>query len=283
MTTKSNCTAGTPAPVRAWGLDRQSPVPLYLQIRQQLVVMISDWPDASRQFPTDEELARQFEVAKATVRQAIGDLTRSGLLRRQRGAGTFVVPPLVERLQPSVGIERNYELAGGSISYKVYALEKRPATAAEAQKLQIDNGAPVVWLRRVRSLAHVPVAIDDRVMPRKIADLLGFDMNAATSSIIHLVKSKLALSKASWELNARLAGQQDSLLLQIPRTDPILSRALVYYQSDGMPILMGETRHRSDILRCGFEMELTNAGAEADIRSWTGEALLTQPEEDVPA
>jgi GntR family transcriptional regulator len=266
-----------------WQLDRESPVPLYLQIRQQLMVMISGWTDMQQRFPSDEELARQFEVTKATIRQAMGDLTRAGLLTRQRGAGTFVVPPMVERLAPSVEIEKNYKLAGGSLSYKIHALNERPATAAEARTLQLDPGAPVVWLRRVRSMAHVPVAIDDRVMSRSMADLLNFDSAAATNSIIDLVQSRLKLTRAVWELNARLAGPEDSALLQIPPTDPILSRSLVYYQEDGKAILMGDTHHRSDLLRCGFEMDLSGADTGPEVHSWTGEALLAQPDPEISA
>ena len=63
----------TSAPLQSasWELDRSSPVPLYLQIRQQLVALISDWPDPARKFFTDEELTQHFDVAKATVRQAL--------------------------------------------------------------------------------------------------------------------------------------------------------------------------------------------------------------------
>lgn len=266
----------------SWRIDRESPVPLYLQIRQQLMLLISGWTDASQRFPSDEELAQQFDVTKATIRQAIGDLTRAGLLRRRRGAGTFVVPPLVERLKPSAEIEKNYNLSGGSVSYKIHSLRDRAATAAEAETLSLEVGTPVVWLRRVRSLAHVPVAIDDRVMSRAVADRLELDAAAAATSIIDRVQSRFKLTRAAWELNARLAGFEDSILLQIPPSDPILSRTLVYYQGDGRAILMGDTRHRSDLLRCGFEMDLSDDGVGTDVRSWTGEALLARPNPALP-
>lgn len=249
-------------------------MPLYLQIRQQLVVMISEWPDPNQKFHSDEYLTEYFDVAKATVRQALSDLTQSGLLRRRRGAGTFVVPPMVERLQPSPDIEKHYQLSGGAVSFRVHALEERPATPNETKTLGIADGAPVLYLKRVRSIAHIPVAIDERVMPKNIAEKLGISTRTAAASIIDLVQDKLDLSRASWELNARLAGQQDSALLQIAPTDPILVRSLVYYASDDTTILMGDTRHRSDMLRCGFEMNLLDETPGADIHSWTSEALL---------
>ncbi len=267
-------------------IDRSSPVPLYLQIRQQLVAMIADWPDPTIKFLTDEELAAQFEVAKATVRQAIADLGDQGLLTRRRGAGTFVVPPLVERLRPNMDIEDQYELTGAAVTHRVLTLHRRMPTPAETRALALDPETDVVFLRRVRSVAHVPVAVDDRVMTVDMATRLGFDASTAAGSIINLVRKSFTLSKASWEMNARLAGQRDAMLLQIMPSDPILVRSLIYFAKDGVPILTGETRHRSDMIRCGFEMDLTapvpDQHAGRSVRSWTSEAFLATPSPDGP-
>lgn len=259
------------------GLDRDSPVPLYLQIRQRLIGMIAKWPDPEEKFPTDEQLAQHFDVAKATVRQALADLAQSGLLTRRRGAGTFVVPPLVEKLRPNMNTEDQYELSGGAVSHQIHAFDTRPATAPEAAALQIDEGTPVLSLRRVRALAHVPVAIDERVMTAEIAGRLGLTHAAATSSIIDLVKRRLKLARAAWDLQARLAGDYDALLLQIRPEDPILVRSLTYFDDEETPILIGETRHRSDMVRCGFEMDLSASPRAGQVQSWTREALLAGP------
>lgn len=259
------------------GLDRDSPVPLYLQIRQRLIGMIAQWPDPNEKFLTDEQLAQHFDVAKATVRQALADLTQSGLLTRRRGAGTFVVPPLVEKLRPNMDSEDQYELSGGAVSYQIHAFDTRPATPSEAAALQIDVGTPVLSLCRLRALAHVPVAIDDRVMTAEIAGRLGLTHAVAASSIIDLVKRRLKLARASWDLQARLAGEYDALLLQIRPEDPILMRSLTYFDDDDTPILIGETRHRSDMVRCGFEMDLTASPHAGRVQSWTREALLAGP------
>lgn len=42
--------------------------------------------------PSEHDLALEFHVAYATVRQAISDLVREGLLRRVHGRGTYVCP-----------------------------------------------------------------------------------------------------------------------------------------------------------------------------------------------
>ncbi len=258
-----------------WKPDRNSPVPLYLQIRQQLVALIGAWPDPELRFFTDEELTRHFGVAKATVRQALSDLSQSGLLRRRRGNGTFVVRARhVEQLTPVLDIERQYELAGATTTSRIHAFETRVAAPDEARALRVPAGTSVVSVRRVRSLAHVPIAIDDRVMTTPMAAALNFTERTAAASIVDRVRRKTELGHASWQLEARLAGELDAILLQISAMDPILARSLVYFAADGTPILAGETRHRSDMVRCGFEMDLASEASPGDVRSWTREALL---------
>jgi GntR family transcriptional regulator of arabinose operon len=49
--------------------------------------------------PTELELATSAEVSRNTVRHALGELERGGLIRRVRGSGTFVHESAMERLK----------------------------------------------------------------------------------------------------------------------------------------------------------------------------------------
>src|SRR6185437_17137686 len=72
-------------------LDRGSPIPLYLQIKQYLKRRISAWEPQDDKFFTDAELCGMFHVSRMTVRQAVQELVDDGLLKRARGIGTFLV------------------------------------------------------------------------------------------------------------------------------------------------------------------------------------------------
>ena len=45
---------------------------------------------AGKQIPTEKEFAETYRVSSITVRQAILDLVKEGLLLRKQGKGTFV-------------------------------------------------------------------------------------------------------------------------------------------------------------------------------------------------
>ncbi|MEK2476069.1 GntR family transcriptional regulator [Streptomyces noursei] len=73
-------------------ITHSSPIPLYHQIASVLRQRILDgtYP-AHHQLAPEQDLAREFGVSRATVRQALLDLVESGLLARQHGRGTFVL------------------------------------------------------------------------------------------------------------------------------------------------------------------------------------------------
>jgi len=72
-------------------VDRGSKEKLYVQIYSIFLEKIEsgEWP-AENQIPTEDELCRNYDVSKVTVREAIQELVREGYLKRQQGKGTFV-------------------------------------------------------------------------------------------------------------------------------------------------------------------------------------------------
>jgi GntR family transcriptional regulator len=75
-------------------VDRESRVPLHEQLCLQFRAAIHTGRlDPSAPLPPEPELAADLGVSRFTLRQALGQLVREGLLKRQRGRGTFVVEP----------------------------------------------------------------------------------------------------------------------------------------------------------------------------------------------
>lgn len=69
----------------------RSRVPRYLQLAALFRNRIASgqWPVGER-IPNLDELAAEFAVARGTMREAMGELEREGLLERVRGRGSFV-------------------------------------------------------------------------------------------------------------------------------------------------------------------------------------------------
>jgi len=69
-------------------------VPKYVTVKRSILEMIeSGQYKPGDLIGTEKEFLKLFPVSAATVRRAIEDLVRDGLLERRRGQGTFVVEP----------------------------------------------------------------------------------------------------------------------------------------------------------------------------------------------
>lgn len=72
-------------------LNRRSAIPLYYQLKEIIrdKIMNGEWKEGD-DIPSETTLAEDFEISRATVRQALGELVSEGMLTRKRGKGTYV-------------------------------------------------------------------------------------------------------------------------------------------------------------------------------------------------
>ena len=72
-------------------LNKYSTVPLYYQLKNILLEQIKSGEFAAgMKIPSEDELCTQYKISRPTVRQAIGELTSSGFLIKEKGKGTYV-------------------------------------------------------------------------------------------------------------------------------------------------------------------------------------------------
>jgi len=244
-------------------LDRGSPTPLFLQIRQRLLAEIASWPDASRRFHGDGELAGRFGVSKMTVRHALANLVADGYLERTRGRGTFVREvPIEERLSPELDIDRQYDRAGRPQAVRVLSFR----TVAERSSPQEDFPAvlkpPLLHIRRLRSVSTVPVAVDDRWIPALLAREAGFTRRNAAGSIVDRLRSRCSLARADWRIRVDRTDAAIGALLQVERGTALLAREMTYVDGDERPILSGRTVHRWDLAQYTVSLPLDPSGSD---------------------
>ena len=71
-------------------VDPSNPIPKYLQISAWLKEVIqSGRYKVGERLPSEVELSQMCGVNRNTLRQAIAELTTAGILRKEKGTGTF--------------------------------------------------------------------------------------------------------------------------------------------------------------------------------------------------
>lgn len=115
--------------------------------------MIADAAGAMEKLPVEAELAERFLVNRHTVRRAIAALSAEGLVRAERGRGTFV-DRLPERLTYPVGartrFSENITSQSRQPAGRLIASKREAADARIAAALKIRIGAP---LHRLETLS----------------------------------------------------------------------------------------------------------------------------------
>jgi GntR family transcriptional regulator len=235
-------------------LDRASPLPLYAQIKQRLITMILNWNRDDR-FYSDEQLCALFRVSRDTIRQAVAELVQAGVLTRSRGLGTFVVLQKVEeRFNPAMDLLQQWAAHGAPLQMTPLVFERRAAPPEIAQALALHAGAPVLFIKRLRTTATVPIAIDYRYLPLDLAG--SWTEEAATGSPLHVLWQTVDIAAGEFAIEAALAGPDEVEYLHVPAGAPVLIRTLRYHDHAGRFVLAGHTVHRADLVRYSLTVPL---------------------------
>lgn len=78
-------------------ISKASPVPLYFQLKTQLVELLKQGIfQAGDKLPTEAEFCELLDISRPTVRQAFSELINEGYITRHKAKGTFVSRPKIE-------------------------------------------------------------------------------------------------------------------------------------------------------------------------------------------
>ena len=117
-------------------LDRTSPLPAYQQISNDIILRISqkEW-NIEDKLPTEAELAAEYGVSRVTLRQAMAQLERDGIICKFQGKGAFV---------------KNNPNAKSSVDSKVLTIEKVFASnSVICEQLQVTPSTPLLYVERL--------------------------------------------------------------------------------------------------------------------------------------
>ncbi|AOI57805.1 GntR family transcriptional regulator [Burkholderia diffusa] len=216
-----------------------SATPLYVQIKDTLRARILDGTYAPHsRMPSEHELCAMFDVSRITVRQALGDLQKEGLLFRLHGKGTFVSKPKafqnVTSLQgfAEAMSSMGYEIVNQLRSFRIVKADRHLAT-----KLNVQEGAPLVEIHRVRLLNREPVSLEQTWVPEALGKrLAGADLVTRDIFLILENDCGVPLGHADMSIDAILADDEIVDALRVEESSPVLRIERLTHDASGAPI-----------------------------------------------
>ncbi len=216
-----NLAALSPMPPMA----RHDGVALWRQIAGQLQQAIGAGSYAPGvRLPTEAELSQHFRVNRHTVRRALEELSRAGLVRVEQGRGSFVAEDVIEyAVEPRTRFSEWIRKHNKEPSGRVLQLKETSATAQVAIGLGIRAGSRVVLMERLGLADGRPVSLATHHFPSvRFRGLL--DALRTASGITEALRS-VGVSdylRQTSRVSARLPSAEEAELLRMPRNRPVL-------------------------------------------------------------
>jgi len=194
-------------------------MPLWAQLEADLRRRLDDG-EFDEKFPTDAEMVEAYEVSRHTVREAIRNLNRTGVLRRERGRGTVVNRSRYEQALGSLySLFNSIESTGAQQTSVVLAMDQRSDSIAAAQ-LELPEDEPFFYLERLREADNEPLAVDRAWIPMSLASPLMEADFTHTALYDELEKRTSVRPDQGWErVSPILPTALDRDLLGLGRTD----------------------------------------------------------------
>lgn len=206
------------------------------------------WAEGAR-IPTVDELAAEYGVARATIRQALGHVEADGLIDRHRAKGTFVRRGLPERLWCEVQTDWNGLLR----SREGATIEILEVSAGAQPPCLPASGTPAPSYRKLRrrhwrdgqAFLLATVFLDERLWPKVRQEDL------STRTALNLVASLpgVHIADARQTLTIGSADVEVATELGIPLNAPVAYVDRTATDETGTVVLIAAGIYRGDLVR----------------------------------
>ncbi len=246
------------------------PVPLYHQVYLVLRQRLLDrtYP-ADRPLPGEIDLAKTFQVSRITVRRALQELAREGLIVRHPGRGTFPAEGVERQATISgnlTGLLENLILMGLKTQVKVLALDYVAPPVPAAGAFAPDGVVEVQRVVRVRSNEGIPFSQLTTYVPAEIGRTFTAEDLAAQPLLGLLERAGVRVASAEQTISAVAADTAVAAALQVaPGTALIKILRLVRDENDRLVEWL-EALYRPD--RYSYRMNLQRSDHNG-IPQWT--------------
>ena len=193
--------------------------------------------------PTEPELAKLYSAGRHSVRRAVTDLAKEGLLSVEQGRGTFVQsrPRLTYAIGARTRMRRNMNAQGVDVSSEMLSVEHLQALDVAALALGISPGAPIIATRRRSFADGVPVSFGTLFHDAsRFADFPARREAMGSVSAVYASYGVEDYIRASTQIHARPARMDEAQLLSQHPDMPVIVVQSIDAEVDSKPIAYTE-------------------------------------------
>ena len=240
-------------------VDPLNPIPKYLQISAWLKEIIQTGRyKKGEKLPSEIELAKMCDVNRNTLRQAIAELVSAGILRKEKGMGTFVsssIPVALKHKLKRISSFRD-DLREIGIKENTKLLKKTIEEAKDhvAKMLILGVNNKVIVVRRLRAGNGIPFIYEESYIPydmfKNILDMdLTGSMYKIISELFNIVLARCEQTIRAVNLKGKIAS-----ILDVPENSAGIFMESITFDENSIPVEVLCSYYRGD--KYIFEVEL---------------------------
>lgn len=222
---------------------RRAGVTLWRQIESVLAGELSSGAiKPGQKLPTEQQLSARFRVNRHTVRRAMEELERRGLIRIEQGRGTFAADDVIDyALSPRTRFSEIIARQNREPSGRILRVAEVLADEAAAKALGVRRGRLLWRVDRLGSADGRPVSFTRHHFPHSRFPGLAEAVADGGGSITRALAAcgVAEYFRRSTRIGARLPTPEEADLLEHPRNRAVLVTEAVNVDADGAPIEYG--------------------------------------------
>ena len=240
-------------------VDETNPIPKYLQISAWLKELIQTGRyKVGEKLPSEVELSKMCGVNRNTLRQAISELTAIGILRKEKGTGTFVGSATAFELRHKLERISSFRdmLGKSTIQANTKIIKKAVEDADDlvAETLFLGSSKKVIVVGRIRAGNGTPYIYEESYLPAVIfSGMLDFDLTGSMYEIIS-EQYNIVLARCKQTISAVNIDRKISKILQIPPNSAVIFSESVTFDEKSMPVELLYSYHRGDKYKLEIEL-----------------------------
>jgi GntR family transcriptional regulator len=171
--------------------------------------------------PSERQLSSEFRVSRLTVRAALDDLVREGLLVRRRGSGTFVAEPKIAQELTMTSFTEDMRRRGMVPGSRTVELKTQSAGAWLGRILHVSPSEPIVVVKRLRLADHETMALETlHVRDSLVPGLSGDDLEHQSFYTLLSDRYGIDIVGGLQTIEPTVTNEEESELLGVPLHSP---------------------------------------------------------------
>jgi GntR family transcriptional regulator len=200
--------------------------------------------------PSERQLSGELGVSRLTVRAALDDLVREGLLERRHGAGTFVSEPKIAQELTMTSFTEDMRRRGMVPASKTLELKTVPAGARLGRLLHVSPSERIVVVTRLRYADRETMAIETLHVAESLVP--GLTAKALEQrSFYELLEERfgIVIVGGSQAIEPTVTNEEESSALGVPLHSPAFLFERTTRSADGKIVEYVRSIYRGDRYR----------------------------------